>query len=50
MHDDYDDDDDDDVILVKKPEKKRSLGSARRIWEDDIKIDLQKAGSGRGMV
>ena len=41
--------DDDDMILVKKHEEKRSLGRARRILDDNIKMDLQKAGSGRGM-
>jgi hypothetical protein len=37
-------------ILVGKPEGKRPLGSPRRRWEDNIKIDLQKVrGSGDWM-
>ena len=28
--------------LVGKPEGKRPLGRPRRIWEDNIKIDLQE--------
>jgi hypothetical protein len=35
-------------VLVGKPERKRSLGRPRRRWEDNIKIDLQKVGGGRG--
>jgi hypothetical protein len=31
-------------ILVGKPEGKRSLGSLRRRWVDDIKIDLKEIG------
>jgi hypothetical protein len=31
-----------------KPEGKRPLGRLRRRWEDNIKIDLQEAGAGRG--
>jgi len=30
--------------LVGKPERKRPLGRPRRRWEDNIKMDLQKAG------
>jgi len=30
--------------LVEKPEGKRPLGSPRRRWEDNIKMDLQKVG------
>ena len=29
-----------------KPEGKRPLGSPRRIWEDNIKMDLQEVGRG----
>jgi hypothetical protein len=29
-------------VLVGKREGKRSLGSPRRRWEDDIKTDLQE--------
>ena len=32
--------------LVGKPEGKRSLGRTRRIWEDNIKKDLQDIGRG----
>jgi hypothetical protein len=33
-------------VLVGKTERKRPLGRPRRIWEDDIKIDLQEVGCG----
>jgi hypothetical protein len=29
-------------VLVGKPEGKRPLGRSRRIWEDNIKLDLQE--------
>jgi hypothetical protein len=32
--------------LIGKPEGKRPLGRLRHIWEDNIKIDLQKVGGG----
>ena len=35
-------------VLVGKPEGKRPLGRPRRRWEDNIKMDLQKVGEGRG--
>ena len=35
-------------VLVGKPEGKRPLGSPRRGWEDNIKMDLQEVGGGRG--
>ena len=35
-------------VLVGKPEGKRPLGTSRRRWEDNIKIDLQEVGGGRG--
>ena len=35
-------------VLVGKPEGKRPLGRPRRRWEDNIKIDLQEGGGGRG--
>jgi hypothetical protein len=35
-------------VLVGKPEGKRSLGGRRRRWEDNIKMELQKVGRGRG--
>jgi len=33
-------------VLVRKPEGKRPLGRPRRIWEDNIKMDLQEVGGG----
>ena len=35
-------------VLVRKPEGKRPLGTARRRWEDNIKIDLQEMGGSCG--
>jgi hypothetical protein len=35
-------------VLVGKPEGKRPLGRPRRRWEDNIKMDLQEVGAGRG--
>ena len=35
-------------MLVGKPEGKRPLGRPRRRWEDNIKMDRQEAGGGRG--
>jgi hypothetical protein len=35
-------------VLVRKPEEKRPLGRPRRRWEDDIKMDVQEVGGGRG--
>jgi hypothetical protein len=35
-------------VLVEKPEGKSSLGKPRRRWEDNIKINLQEDGEGRG--
>jgi hypothetical protein len=34
-------------VLVGRPEGKRPLGRPRRIWEDNIKMDLQEVGGGR---
>jgi hypothetical protein len=31
-------------ILVGKPEGKRPLGRLRRMWVDNIKMDLKKIG------
>jgi len=31
-------------VLVGKPEGKRTLGRARRRWEDNIKMNLQEVG------
>ena len=35
-------------VLVGKPEEKRPLGRSKRRWEDNIKMDLQEVGGGRG--
>jgi hypothetical protein len=35
-------------VLVGKPEGERPFGRPRRRWEDNIKMDLQKVGGGRG--
>jgi len=35
-------------VLVGKPEGNRPLGRPRRRWEDNIKMDLQEVGGGRG--
>ena len=35
-------------VLVRKPEGKRPLGRPRHRWEDNIKMDLQEGGRGRG--
>jgi hypothetical protein len=35
-------------VLVGKPEGKRPLGKPRRRWEDNIKMDVQEVGAGRG--
>ena len=33
-------------VLVGKPEGQRPLGSSRRKWEYNIKMDLQEVGCG----
>jgi hypothetical protein len=35
-------------VLVGKPEGKRPLVRPRRRWEDNIKMDIQTVGGGRG--
>jgi hypothetical protein len=35
-------------VLVGNPEGKRPLGRPRRKWEDNIKMDVQVVGGGRG--
>jgi hypothetical protein len=35
-------------VLVGKPEGNRPMGRPRHRWEDNIKIDLQDIGGGRG--
>jgi hypothetical protein len=35
-------------VLVGKAEGKRPLGRPRRRWEDNIKMDVQEVGGGRG--
>jgi len=34
------------MVLVGKPEGKRPLGTTRRRWGDNIKMDLQEMGCG----
>jgi hypothetical protein len=36
------------VVVLGKPEGKRPLERPRRRWEDNIKIDIQEVGGGRG--
>jgi len=31
-------------VLVEKPEEKRPLGTPRRRWEDNTKMDFQEVG------
>jgi len=35
-------------VLVGKPEGKRPLGRPKHRWEDNIKMNLQEVGWGRG--
>ena len=35
-------------VLVGKLERKRPLGRPRRRWVDNVKMDLQEVGGGRG--
>ena len=35
-------------MLVGQPEGKGPLGRPKRRWEDNIKMDLQEVGGGRG--
>ena len=35
-------------VLVGKPEGKRPLGRPRRMWEDNIKLDLREVGCDPG--
>jgi hypothetical protein len=35
-------------VLVGKPEGMRPFGRPRHKWEDNIKMDLQEVGLGRG--
>jgi hypothetical protein len=35
-------------VLVGKPEGKRPLGRPRRRWEDNIEMEVQEVGGGRG--
>ena len=37
-------------ILVGRPERKRAVGIARLKWEDDIEMNLQELGWGRGLI
>jgi hypothetical protein len=35
-------------VLLGKPEGKRPLGRPRRRWEDNIQMEVQDVGGGRG--
>jgi hypothetical protein len=35
-------------LLMRKPEGNRLLGRQRRRWKDNIKMNLQEVGGGRG--
>jgi len=35
-------------VLVGKPEGMRPLGRLTRRWEDNIKMDIEEVGGGRG--
>jgi hypothetical protein len=35
-------------VMVRKSEGKRPFGRSRRRWGDNIKMDLQEVGGGRG--
>ena len=35
-------------VLVRKPEGRRPFGRPGRRWEDNIKMDHQEVGGGRG--
>jgi hypothetical protein len=35
-------------VLVRKPEGKRPLGRPRHRWEDNIKMNVEEVGGGRG--
>jgi hypothetical protein len=35
-------------VFKREPEGKRLLGRPRRRWEDNIKMDVQEVGGGRG--
>jgi hypothetical protein len=35
-------------VMVGKPEGKRPLVGPRRRWEDNIKMDVEEVGGGRG--
>jgi hypothetical protein len=37
-------------VLVGKPGGKRPLGRHKRRWEDNIKMDIQKVGLGKGRI
>jgi hypothetical protein len=36
-------------VLIGKPEGKRPLGTYRRRWEDNFKMDLREMGWGHGL-
>jgi hypothetical protein len=37
-------------ILLGRPEGRRQLGTPRRRWEDNIKMDLQEVGWGMNWI
>ena len=37
-------------VSVGKPEGKRPIGRPRRRWKDNIKLDIQEAGSGMDWI
>jgi hypothetical protein len=36
------------LVMFTEPEEKRPLGRPRPRWEDNIKMDFQEFGGGRG--
>jgi hypothetical protein len=36
------------ILILTAPEEKRPFGRSRRSWEDNINMDLQEVGRGRG--
>jgi hypothetical protein len=37
------------TVLMMEPEDERQLGRPRRRWDDNITMDLQEVGWGRGL-
>jgi hypothetical protein len=36
-------------VLMGRPDGKSPVGTPRRIWEDNIKMDLEEVGWGHGL-